>query len=45
VLGSVIANSAFHGTRLDIDHISGVMETVVTEAERGASTGTRSHRR
>ena len=34
LLGSVIANSAFHGTRLDIDHISGVMETVVSEAER-----------
>ena len=27
-------NSAFHGTRLDLDHISGVMEAVVTEAEK-----------
>jgi acyl transferase domain-containing protein/NAD(P)-dependent dehydrogenase (short-subunit alcohol dehydrogenase family)/acyl carrier protein len=37
VLGSVTANSAFHGTRLDVDHIGGVMEQVVTQAEaRGA---------
>jgi acyl transferase domain-containing protein/acyl carrier protein len=33
VLGSVFANSAFHGTRLDIEHISGVMEKLVKEAE------------
>ena len=33
VLGSVTANSAFHGTRLDVDHISGVMEALVSEAE------------
>ena len=33
VLGVVTANSAFHGTRLDLDHISSMMETVVAEAE------------
>ncbi|HYF24765.1 MAG TPA: SDR family NAD(P)-dependent oxidoreductase, partial [Baekduia sp.] len=33
VLGSVTANSAFHGTRLDVDHIGGVMEDVVRRAE------------
>ncbi|MEZ5141478.1 MAG: SDR family NAD(P)-dependent oxidoreductase [Acidimicrobiales bacterium] len=33
VLGVVTANSAFHGTRLDVEHISSVMETVVAEAE------------
>ncbi len=38
VIGSVIANSAFHGTRLDVEHISAVMERLVTEAEsRGVS--------
>ncbi|TMS00284.1 type I polyketide synthase [Nonomuraea basaltis] len=37
VLGAVIANSAYHGTRLDIDHISQIMEQVVRQAEsRGA---------
>ncbi len=29
VLGAVTANSAFHGTRLDVDHIAQVMEDVV----------------
>ncbi|MFN8038356.1 MAG: SDR family NAD(P)-dependent oxidoreductase [Acidimicrobiales bacterium] len=33
VLGVVTANSAFHGTRLDVDHIASVMEAVVAEAE------------
>jgi acyl transferase domain-containing protein/acyl carrier protein len=33
VLGSVTANSAFHGTRLDVDHIGGVMEQLVRQAE------------
>ena len=37
-------NSAFHGTRLDVDHISGVMEAVVTEAEKWGSSGTPSPR-
>ncbi|MFN8193922.1 MAG: SDR family NAD(P)-dependent oxidoreductase [Nocardioidaceae bacterium] len=34
VLGAVTANSAFHGTRLDVEHIAGVMEAVMSEAER-----------
>ncbi len=34
VLSSETSNSAFHGTRLDIDHISMVMEHLVTSAER-----------
>ncbi|HEX6228083.1 MAG TPA: beta-ketoacyl synthase N-terminal-like domain-containing protein, partial [Solirubrobacterales bacterium] len=38
VLGMVTANSAFHGTRLDVDHIGRVMEEVVRQAEaRGES--------
>jgi acyl transferase domain-containing protein len=33
VLGAVVANSAFHGTRLDVEHIGAVMEAVVQQAE------------
>ena len=33
VLGAVTANSAFHGTRLDVEHIGGVMEALLREAE------------
>ncbi len=33
VLGAITANSAFHGTRLDIEHIGAVMEAVVQQAE------------
>jgi malonyl CoA-acyl carrier protein transacylase len=33
VVSSVIANSAFHGTRLDVNHVSGVMDRLVTIAE------------
>ena len=33
ILSAVTANSAFHGTRLDIQHISKVMEQLVEEAE------------
>jgi len=33
VLSSVTANSAFHGTRLDIGHVSQVMQRVVEQAE------------
>lgn len=33
LLSSQIANSAFHGTRLDIGHVSAVMERVVKQAE------------
>jgi acyl transferase domain-containing protein/NAD(P)-dependent dehydrogenase (short-subunit alcohol dehydrogenase family)/acyl carrier protein len=34
VLSTVTANSAFHGTRLNIDHICQVMEKVVAQAEQ-----------
>jgi acyl transferase domain-containing protein/NAD(P)-dependent dehydrogenase (short-subunit alcohol dehydrogenase family)/acyl carrier protein len=34
VLGTLIANSAFHGTRLDVQHIGQMMETLVSRAER-----------
>lgn len=34
VLATVTANSAFHGTRLDVEHISQVMEQLVRQAER-----------
>ena len=34
VLSSVVANSAFHGTRLDVSHICDVMENLVADAER-----------
>jgi acyl transferase domain-containing protein/acyl carrier protein len=33
VLGGVTANSAFHGTRLDVQHIGQLMENLVSEAE------------
>jgi len=34
VLSAVTANSAFHGTRLDVNHIASLMEKLVAEAER-----------
>ncbi len=34
VLSTVTANSAFHGTRLDVDHIQRAMEQLVAQAER-----------
>ncbi len=34
VLGTITANSAFHGSRLDVDHIVGVMEELVAGVER-----------
>ena len=34
LLGSVTANSAFHGTRLDVGHISEVMEKLISGAEK-----------
>ena len=39
VLSTVTANSAFHGTRLDVQHIGQMMETLVSQAEahRGIS--------
>ena len=33
VLATVTANSAFHGTRLDVDHVGQVMESLVRTAE------------
>jgi acyl transferase domain-containing protein/acyl carrier protein len=33
VLGTATANSAFHGTRLDVAHIAGVMEDLVARVE------------
>ncbi|MEI7894593.1 MAG: phosphopantetheine-binding protein, partial [Myxococcales bacterium] len=46
VLSSVTANSAFHGTRLDIEHIAQVMEKLVSQAEQrwGVSRGDMSTR-
>ncbi len=37
VLGTVTANSAFHGTRLDVQHIGQIMDDLVTQVE--ARTG------
>ncbi|MDI9630030.1 MAG: phosphopantetheine-binding protein, partial [Acidobacteriota bacterium] len=34
LLGTVTANSAFHGSRLDVSHIVGVMEQLVADVER-----------
>jgi acyl transferase domain-containing protein/acyl carrier protein/NAD(P)-dependent dehydrogenase (short-subunit alcohol dehydrogenase family) len=34
VLSSETSNSAYHGTRLDVDHICDVMDRLVTSAER-----------
>ena len=34
ILAAVTANSAFHGTRLDVEHISQVMEPLIRQAER-----------
>jgi malonyl CoA-acyl carrier protein transacylase/NADP-dependent 3-hydroxy acid dehydrogenase YdfG len=34
IVAAVTANSAFHGTRLDVEHISQVMERLVSTAER-----------
>ncbi|MGA8149557.1 MAG: SDR family oxidoreductase [Terriglobales bacterium] len=36
VLSAVTANSAFHGTRLDVQHIGQVMENLVAKAEAGS---------
>ncbi|HEV2425225.1 MAG TPA: SDR family NAD(P)-dependent oxidoreductase [Terriglobia bacterium] len=33
LLAAVMANSAFHGTRLDVEHISQTMETLIRQAE------------
>ena len=39
VLGSVAANSAFHGTRLNVDHIRSVMEELVRGVEARTGIG------
>ena len=39
VLSAVTANSAFHGTRLDVRHIHDVMEQLVQQAETRSGTG------
>ena len=41
VLSSVTCNSAFHGSRLDVNHISQVMEDLISQAE--ARHGIRRH--
>jgi acyl transferase domain-containing protein/NAD(P)-dependent dehydrogenase (short-subunit alcohol dehydrogenase family) len=41
VLSAVTANSAFHGTRLDVQHISRMMETLIAQAEQ--RSGIRRH--
>jgi acyl transferase domain-containing protein/NAD(P)-dependent dehydrogenase (short-subunit alcohol dehydrogenase family)/acyl carrier protein len=41
LLGAVTANSAFHGSRLDVQHISQVMEQLLAQAE--AQRGIRRH--
>ena len=41
VLSAVTANSAFHGTRLDVQHIGQVMENLVAQAE--AHSGIQRH--
>jgi acyl transferase domain-containing protein len=41
VLSAVTANSAYHGTRLDVQHISQVMEDLLSKAE--ASSGIKRH--
>jgi acyl transferase domain-containing protein/NAD(P)-dependent dehydrogenase (short-subunit alcohol dehydrogenase family) len=41
VLSTVTGNSAFHGTRLDVQHIGQVMENLVTQAEAGSGISRR----
>ncbi len=36
VLATVTANSAFHGSRLDVQHIGQVMEQLIARAEKGS---------
>ena len=33
VMGSIVANSAYHGTRLDVSHIRHVMEKLISDVE------------
>jgi acyl transferase domain-containing protein/NAD(P)-dependent dehydrogenase (short-subunit alcohol dehydrogenase family) len=41
VLSTVTGNSAFHGTRLDVQHIGQVMESLVAKAEAGSGISRR----
>ena len=41
VLSTMTGNSAFHGTRLDVQHIGQVMETLVAKAEAGSGISRR----
>ena len=41
VLATITGNSAFHGTRLDVEHIGQVMENLVAKAETGAGISRR----
>ena len=41
VLSTVTGNSAFHGTRLDVQHIGQVMENLVAKAEAGSGISRR----
>jgi acyl transferase domain-containing protein/acyl carrier protein len=41
VLSAVSANSAYHGTRLDVEHISGIMESLLAKAEKRAGISRR----
>ena len=43
VLSAVTANSAFHGTRLDVQHIGQVMENLIAQAEAHSGIRTSSH--
>ena len=42
VLSTISANSAFHATRLDVQHIGQMMETLVSQAERHCGISRRS---
>jgi acyl transferase domain-containing protein/NAD(P)-dependent dehydrogenase (short-subunit alcohol dehydrogenase family) len=41
VLSTMTGNSAFHGTRLDVQHIGQVMETLLVKAEAGSGISRR----
>ena len=43
LLSSETRNSAFHATRLDVDHIAGVVESLVRSAERRFGLDRRAH--
>ena len=41
VLGTLTANSAFHATRLDVTHIGGLMENLISQVEKTAGISRR----